>query len=160
MDTKPSFGLQPKDGFVSCVGIRVILNLYRITFHPAVVLESEHDFLSKSASTYCARRWWKHLHSIFQILKKEWNTYIFTMSWGCWKHVFGIPVARPMFLKAELHKESKNGFKTINFKPPSIMIFSRNGFWSKKIIKKIGHFVDFLIFMPIYVNNLDQFKKI
>ena len=51
--------------------------------------------------------------------------------------------ARPMFLKAELHKESKNGFKTINYRPPSVMIFSKNCFRSKKIIKKIGHFVDF-----------------
>ena len=84
-------------------------------------------------------------------------TTFFTMPWGCWKHVFGIPGARPMFLKAELHKESKNGFKTINFRPPSVMIFSKNCFRSKKIIKKIGHFVDFWIFMAIYMNNLDQF---
>ena len=34
---------------------------------------------------------------------------IFTMSWGCWKHAFGIPGVRPMFLKPKLHKESKNG---------------------------------------------------
>ena len=81
------------------------------------------------------------------------------MSWGCWKHVFGIPGAR-MFLKAELHKKSKNGFKTINFRPPSVMNFSKNWFWSKKIIIQIGHFVDFWIFMAIYVNNLDQLKKI
>ena len=33
---------------------RVILSLYGITFHPAVVLGPEHDFLFKSASTYCA----------------------------------------------------------------------------------------------------------
>ena len=32
---------------------RVILNLYGITFHPVVVLGPEHDFLFKSASTYC-----------------------------------------------------------------------------------------------------------
>ena len=82
---------------------------------------------------------------------------VFTMSWGCWKHVFGIPGARPMFLKAELHKESKNGFKTINFRPPSVMIFSKNCFQGKKIIKKIGCFVDFWIFTAIYMNNLDQF---
>ena len=31
----------------------MILNLYGITFHPAVVLGPEHDFLFKSASTYC-----------------------------------------------------------------------------------------------------------
>ena len=85
------------------------------------------------------------------------RTSLYTMSWGCWKHVFGIPGARPMFLKAELHKESKNGFKTINSRPPSVMIFSKNCFWSKKIIKKIGRFVNFWIFMAIYMNNLDQF---
>ena len=31
----------------------MILNLCRITFHPVVVLGPEHDFLFKSASTYC-----------------------------------------------------------------------------------------------------------
>ena len=31
---------------------RLILNLYGITFHPAVVLGPEHDFLFKYASTY------------------------------------------------------------------------------------------------------------
>ena len=83
-----------------------------------------------------------------------------TTSWGCWKHVFGIPGARPIFLKAEMHKKSKNGFKTMNSRPPSVMIFSKNCFRSKKIIKKIGRFIDFWIFMPIYMNNLDQFLKI
>ena len=32
---------------------RVILNLYGIIFHPAVVKWPEHDFLFESASTYC-----------------------------------------------------------------------------------------------------------
>ena len=82
---------------------------------------------------------------------------LYTMSWGCWKHVFWIPGARPMFLKAELHKESKNGFKTINFRPPSVMIFSKNWFRSKKNHQKNGCFVDFWIFTAIYMNNLDQF---
>ena len=31
----------------------VILNLYRVTFHAVVVFGPEHDFLFKSASTYC-----------------------------------------------------------------------------------------------------------
>ena len=38
----------------------------------------------------------------------------------------GSQVPDLMFLKAELYKESKNGFKTINFRPPSVMIFSKN----------------------------------
>ena len=40
---------------------RVILNLYGMTFYPVVVLGLEHDFLFKSAATYCAV-------SIFQTL--------------------------------------------------------------------------------------------
>ena len=83
-----------------------------------------------------------------------------TTSWGCWKHVFGIPGVRPMFLKAELHKESKNGFKTINYRPALTTFFSKNCFRSKKIIKKVGHFVGFWIFMAIYMDKLDQFWKI
>ena len=43
---------------------------------------------------------------------------------------------------------------------PSVMFFSKNCFWSNKIIKKIGCFVDFCIFMAIYMDKLDQFKKI
>ena len=79
-----------------------------------------------------------------------------TTSWGCWKHLFGIPGIRCMFLKPKLPKESKNGFKTINYRPPSGMIFSKNCFRSKKIIKKVGRFVDFWIFMAIYMNKLVQ----
>ena len=33
---------------------RVILDLYRILFHAVVIFGPEHDFLFKSASTYCA----------------------------------------------------------------------------------------------------------
>ena len=32
---------------------RVILDLYRILFHAVVIFGPEHDFLFKSASTYC-----------------------------------------------------------------------------------------------------------
>ena len=83
----------------------------------------------------------------------------YTMSWGCWKHPFGIPGVRPMFLKPKLHKQSKNGFKTINYRRSLVMFFSKNCFRSKKIIKKVGRFVDFWIFMAIYMDKLDQFKK-
>ena len=34
----------------------VILNLYWIPFYAVVVFRPEHDFLFKSASTYCARK--------------------------------------------------------------------------------------------------------
>ena len=86
-------------------------------------------------------------------------TFIFTTSWGCWKHSFWIPGARPMFLKPKLHKESKNGFKTISCRPYPVMIFSKNCFWCKKIIKKIGRFDDFWTLMAMYMITLHQFKK-
>ena len=82
-----------------------------------------------------------------------------TMSWELWKHPDPVPGVRPMFFKPKLHKESKNGFKTINFRRYPVMIFSKNCFRSKKIIKKVGRFVDFWIFMAIYMDKLDQFKK-
>ena len=80
-----------------------------------------------------------------------------TTSWGCWKHSFGIPGVRPIFLKPKLHKESKNGFKKINYRRSPVMIFSKNCFWSNKIIKKVARFVDFWIFMAICMDELDQF---
>ena len=40
------------------------------------------------------------------------------------------------------------------------MFFSKNYFLAPKIIKKIGRFVDFCIFMAIYMDKLDQFNKI
>jgi hypothetical protein len=83
-----------------------------------------------------------------------------TTSWGCWKHPFRIPGVRPMFLKPKLHKESKNGFKTISCRRYPVMIFSKNCFRCKTIIKNIGCFVDFWIFMAIYMDKSDQFKKI
>ena len=48
------------------------------------------------------------------------------------KHPFGIPGVRPVFLKPKLHKESKNGFKTINSRCYPVMIFSKTCFWRKK----------------------------
>ena len=54
----------------------------------------------------------------------------------------GSPAVRLMFLKPKLNKESKNGFKTINYRRYPVMIFSKNCFRSKKFIKKIGRFVD------------------
>ena len=89
----------------------------------------------------------------------KFECWIFTTSWECWKHAFWIPGARPMFLKPKLHKESKNGFKTISCRPYPVMIFSKNCFWCKKIIKKIRRFDDFWTFMAMYMIKLHQFKK-
>ena len=72
----------------------------------------------------------------------------YTTSWGCWKHLFGIPGVRLMFLKPKLHKESKNGFKTINYRPYPVMIFSKNCFKSKKSSKKL----DILLILNFYCN--------
>ena len=68
---------------------------------------------------------------------------IVTMSWGFWKHHFGIPGVRPMFSKPKLHKESKNGFKKINYRPYRRVIFS-NYFLSTKN-HQINGTVSFLI---------------
>ena len=106
----------------------------------------------------------------FELSKKSWCiAYRFraliivynnnTTSWGCWKHLFGTPGVRPMFLKPKFHKESKNGFKTITYRCYPVMIFSKNWFWSKKLIKQVGRFVDFWIFMAICMDKLDQFRK-
>ena len=51
-----------------------------------------------------------------------------TTSWGCWKHPLWIPGVRPMFLKPKLHKQSKNGFKTISCRRYPLMIFLKNCF--------------------------------
>ena len=42
---------------------------------------------------------------------------------------------------------------------PPISDFFKSLFSTPKIIKKIGHFVDFWILMAIYMDKLDQFKK-
>ena len=67
------------------------------------------------------------------------KTTLVTMSWGCWKHPFGIPGVRPMFLKPKLHEESKNGFKTINSRCYRMGIFS-NYFFRHQKSSKNWHF--------------------
>ena len=99
---------------------------------------------------------WQSFHDFFSV--SNYNSKC-TTSWGCWKHLFGTPGVRPMFLKPKFHKESKNGFKTITYRCYPVMIFSKNWFWSKKFIKKVGCFVDFWIFMVICMDKLDQFRK-
>ena len=59
------------------------------------------------------------------------------MSWGPGNHSKLTPGSRPMFLKAKLHKESRNGFKTIIYRRYPVMIFSKNWFSAQKIIKKL-----------------------
>ena len=80
-----------------------------------------------------------------------------TASWVLWKHPDPASGGRPMFSKAKLPKESKNGFKTISCRPYLVMIFSKNYFWCKKIIKKIGRFDAFWTFMAMYMIKLHQF---
>ena len=83
-----------------------------------------------------------------------------TTSWELWKHPDPAPGGRPIFFKPKWPKESKNGFKTISCRRYPIVFFSKNCFRCKKFIKKIGRFVDFRIFMAIYMDKLDQFQKI
>ena len=73
-------------------------------------------------------------------MKTHWTFRSYTMSWWCWKHPFGIPGVRPMFLKPKLHKESKNGFKTINYRPYRMAIFSNYFFRYQKSSKKSDGF--------------------
>ena len=80
-----------------------------------------------------------------------------TTSWELWKHPDPVPGGRPIFFKLEWPKESKNGSKTMSCRPPLLLIFSNNCFSAKKIVEKIGRFVDFWFFMAIYMNKLDQF---
>ena len=93
----------------------------------------------------------KSIVHVFWLVQFHWHHFhsFYTMSWELWKHADPVPGVRPIFLKPKLHKESKNGFKTINYRPSPVMIFSKNCFRRKKIIKKIECFVDFWIFLSI-----------
>ena len=73
-----------------------------------------------------------------------------TTSWGCWKYCLGIPGVRPMFLKPKLHKESKNGFKTINYRRSPVMFFSKNYFRCKKSTKQLDVLLIFEFYGNIY----------
>ena len=77
-----------------------------------------------------------------------------TVSWELWKHPDPAPGGRPMFFKAKLPKESKNGFKTI-----SCRCFFKKLFSAPKIIKRIGCFVDFWIFISIYMLKIRPVLK-
>ena len=67
---------------------------------------------------------------------------------GCWKHLFGTPGVRPMFLKPKFHKESKNGFKAITYRCYPVMIFSKNCFRRKKNHYWVAPVID--CFEPIF----------
>ena len=95
-----------------------------------------------------------------------WNFICFhninTTSWGPGKHSMSPPGCRPLFLKPKCHKESKNGFKPINFRSPLQVIFSNYFFWYQKLSKN-GLFVDFWNFIPIYSliqKNSDTFASV
>jgi hypothetical protein len=59
------------------------------------------------------------------------------------------PGCRPPFLKPKFHKESKNGFKPINYRPPLLVIFSKNYFRKQKSSKKMDVFFIFIFFLNI-----------
>ena len=97
------------------------------------------DFFSPTKSCFTITISFSSKSPLYNILLKLygwiWNN-ICTMSWGFWKHHFGIPGVRPMFLKPKLHKESKNGFKTISCRRYRIVIFSNYFFRHQKSSKK------------------------
>jgi hypothetical protein len=69
-----------------------------------------------------------------------------------------------MFFKAKLHKESKNGFKTINCRPYPVhtYFFKKTVFQEKQVVKKIGRCVwifDFLNFYGNIYGYIKPFKK-
>ena len=60
----------------------------------------------------------------------------YTTSWELWKHPNAVPGGRPIFFKPEWPKESKNGFKTISYRPYPLVFFSNYFFRYQKSSKK------------------------
>ena len=87
-----------------------------------------------------------HCHVQHVKFKIAFQHLSFTTSWGCWKHPLWIPGVRPMFLKPKLHKQSKNGFKTISCRRYPLMIFSKNCFSVQNNHQKDWMFCWFLNF--------------
>ena len=88
-----------------------------------------------------------HLHKIthYYCLKMEygWNIWlkvsytIYHCVWGPGNHSMLPPGCRPPILKPKLYKESKNGFKPINYCSPLISdFFQKTVFGTKKSSKK------------------------
>ena len=73
-----------------------------------------------------------------------------TTSWGPGKRSMWPPGCRPLFLKPKCHKESKNGFKPINFRSPLFVIFS-NYFFSTKNHQKNWTFCWFFEILSQYM---------
>ena len=85
--------------------------------------------------------------------------HISTAFWGPGNHSVDFR-GRPMFLKPKLHKESRNWFKKINYRPSLVMIFSKNCFWGKKSSKKLYILLSFeYLWQNIWI-NLAKLKKI
>ena len=87
----------------------------------------------------------------------QWLLTYYTTSWGCWKHPLWILGVRPMFLKPKLHKQSKNGFKTISCRRYPLMIFSKNCFSVQNNHQKNWMFCWFLNF---YGNIYDEIRPV
>ena len=83
--------------------------------------------------------WWAWHIFLFHLQSLDWHfvTYLFTAFWGPGNHSKLTPGGRPMFLKPRLHKESKNGFKTIHCCPYPVLIFSENYFFANMSSKKL-----------------------
>ena len=129
-------------------------------------------FITKTVLTYCEKKLFLQSKKIFEI--RGWRPWIcknfeinrticsnsetsfgsiITMSWELWKHPDPVPGVRPMFFKPKLYKESKNGFKTINYRPSPVMFFSKNCFWSNKIIIRLDILLIFeFLWKYIWIN--------
>ena len=88
------------------------------------------------------------------------------MSWELWKHPDPVPGVRPMFFKPKLHKESKNGFKTIP-DATQYYLFQKTIFRQKKMSKnifniaiKIQKSTKHSIFLLIVCTKKQFFEKI
>ena len=64
-----------------------------------------------------------------------------------------------MFLRPKCHKESKNGFKTISFRPYPTVFFSKNCFRYKKLSKKLDVLLIFEFLWQYIWTNYTSFKK-
>ena len=87
------------------------------------------------------------------------GTNVVTASWELWKHPNSAPGGRPMFFKAKLPKESKNGFKTISCRRYPVMFFSKNYFWHQKSSKQLDVLLIFEFLCQYKWINKTSFNK-
>ena len=71
-----------------------------------------------------------------------------------WKHLDPVPGVRPMIFKAKLHKESKNGFKTINCHRYPV----HSGRYGHKNETPISQYFAFIIRFQSCINPYDMYK--